>query len=50
MDQLWGLATSWYATRLSPDSRRPGPEEMRRIFARLGLEGDFWDPQADRFE
>ena len=49
MDQLWGLATAWYATRLSPNSRRPRPEEMRAIFARLGLDGDFWDPQADTF-
>ncbi len=50
MDQLWGLATGWYATRLQPDSRRPGPDEMRQIFRGLGLEGDFWDPQADYFE
>jgi hypothetical protein len=49
LDQLWGLATAWYATRLEPTSRRPAPAEMREIFARLGLAGDFWDPQADRF-
>ena len=49
IDQLWGLATAWYATRLEPDSRRPQPAEMREIFAGLGLEGDFWDPEADRF-
>ncbi len=49
MDQLWGLATAWYATRLRADSRRPQPEEMRAIFAGLGLSGDFWDPQSDRF-
>jgi hypothetical protein len=49
MDQLWGLATAWYKTRLQPDSRRPQPDEIREIFARLGLEGDFWNPQADRF-
>ena len=49
LDQLWGLATAWYATRLQPTSRRPQPAEMREIFARLGLDGDFWDPQADRF-
>lgn len=23
--------------------------EMRGIFARLGLEGDFWDSTSDRF-
>ena len=49
IDQLWGLAHAWYATRLQPDSRRPQPAEMREIFSRLGLAGDFWDPQADRF-
>ncbi len=47
--QLWGLATAWYSTRLAADSRRPGPAEMRQIFAGLGLSGDFWDPQADTF-
>lgn len=49
MDQLWRLAVAWYATRLEENSRRPQPEEMRAIFAGLGLEGDFWDPEADRF-
>ena len=49
IDQLWGLAHAWYATRLQPDSRRPQPTEMREIFSRLGLAGDFWDPQSDRF-
>ncbi len=49
MNQLWVLATTWYATRLQEHSRRPQPDEMRGIFAGLGLEGDFWDPRADRF-
>ena len=49
IDQLWGLAKAWYATRLQATSRRPQPAEMREIFARLGLGGDFWDPQSDRF-
>ena len=47
--QLWTLATTWYATRLQEDSRRPQPDEMRAIFAGLGLTGDFWDPKSDRF-
>jgi len=47
--QLWALATEWYGTRLQADSRRPQPAEMRQIFARLGLAGDFWDPQTDTF-
>jgi hypothetical protein len=49
MTQLWTLATTWYSTRLQEDSRRPRPDEMRGIFAGLGLEGDFWDPRADTF-
>ena len=49
IDQLWGLATTWYSTRLQEDSRRPKPDEMREIFAGLGLEGDFWDPTSDSF-
>ena len=49
MEQLWGMATTWYATRLSADSRRPQPDEIRAIFSNLGLEGEFWDPQADSF-
>jgi hypothetical protein len=49
MPQLWQLAVAWYATRLSPDARRPGPDEMRQIFRRIGLDDPFWDPQADAF-
>jgi hypothetical protein len=46
LGQLWGLAEAWYSSRLQPDSRRPPPGEMRAIFARLGLAGDFWDPES----
>jgi hypothetical protein len=49
MDQLWVLSTTWYGTRLQEDSRRPQPDEMRSIFAGLGLQGDFWDPRSDSF-
>ena len=49
MPQLWALAVEWYASRLSPDARRPAPAEMRRIFARIGLDHPFWDPEADVF-
>lgn len=31
------LATTWYSNRLQADCRRPQPDEMRRIFANLGL-------------
>ena len=44
IDQLWTLATTWYATRLQENSRRPRPDEMKAIFAGAGLEGEFWDP------
>jgi hypothetical protein len=50
MAQLWELAIAWYATRLTPEARRPGPDEMRGIFAQIGLDDAFWDPQADTFD
>jgi hypothetical protein len=49
LDQLWRLSVAWYSTRLTPDARRPGPAEMRQIFADIGLDGPFWDPQSDAF-
>jgi hypothetical protein len=49
LGQLGQLAVAWYENRLSPDARRPGADEMRAIFAGIGLEGDFWDPQSDTF-
>ena len=50
LDQLWRLAVAWYDNRLSPDARRPKPEEMRRIFEGIGLTGPFWDPASDQFD
>jgi len=50
LQQLWQLAVAWYDTRLTPEARRPKPEEMRRIFAGIGLEGPFWDPESDQFD
>ena len=47
--QLWQLATAWYSSRLDATARRPGPDEIRDIFARIGLADPFWDPQADSF-
>ena len=47
LDQLWKLSVAWYSTRLTPDARRPGPDEMVAIFARVGLVGPFWDPKSD---
>jgi hypothetical protein len=48
-DQLWHLSVTWYGTRLTAESRRPAAADMRGIFASIGLDGDFWDPSADRF-
>ena len=46
LPQLWDLSVAWYANRLTPEARRPKPPEMREIFARVGLTGAFWDPEA----
>jgi hypothetical protein len=47
--QQWALAMRWYANRLTIESRRPKPDEMKTIFAEIGLTGPFWDPTADAF-
>jgi len=47
IEQLWKLSTTWYATRLQENSRRPQPNEVRAIFAALGLTDEFWDPASD---
>ena len=44
LDQLWVLAREWYSNRLTGDSRRPDADEMREIFARIGLTDPFWNP------
>jgi hypothetical protein len=49
LPQLWRMAVAWYENRLRPDARRPDAGEIRDIFARIGLTGAFWDPQADKF-
>jgi hypothetical protein len=49
LDQLWMLAQAWYSARLGEHLSRPGPDEMKQIFARIGLTDSFWDlnpPQA----
>lgn len=48
LDQLWHLARTWYADRLTVESRRPKAEEISGIFAAVGLVGEFWDLTADR--
>lgn len=47
LQQLWQLALAWYENRLTVESRRPAPDEMVSIFARIGLTGDFWNPKAE---
>jgi hypothetical protein len=49
LPQLWQLAMAWYANRLSVQAHRPDANEIRQIFARIGLTDTFWDPRADRF-
>ena len=49
LDQIWVLSTTWYSNRMTVDSRRPKPDEMVDIFARIGLAGPFWDPRADQW-
>ena len=49
LDQLWQLAVTWYGNRLTVESRRPGQDEMVRIFSEIGLEGSFWDPKSDQW-
>ena len=49
LDQLWQLAVNWYGNRLTVESRRPGPDEMVRIFSGIGLIGPFWDPKSDQW-
>ena len=41
-EQGWRLARAWFDDRLSPDWRRPTPEEAGRIFDEIGLTGPFW--------
>jgi hypothetical protein len=49
LDQLWYLATTWYGSRLTVESRRPAADEMVEIFATIGLSGAFWDPKSDQW-
>jgi hypothetical protein len=42
LDPLWRLAVAWYASRLTPEARRPMGEEIRTIFDSLGLTDPFW--------
>ena len=43
LDQLWELARAWYASRLTPEARRPMGAEIQEIFDRIGLRDPFWE-------
>jgi hypothetical protein len=43
VDQSWRLARAWFsADRSDPEWQRLPVEEVERLFASLGLTGDFW--------
>ena len=42
LKQAAALARAWYVNKLRPDWRRQTPEEAEAIFAKLGLDMDFW--------
>lgn len=44
LEQIAGLAHAWYVNKLAPDWRRHAPEEAAALFARLGLDPEFWRP------
>jgi len=45
LDQLWRLATGWYAGRLTAGYRRRTPAEAAEFFASISLTGEFWRTQ-----
>jgi hypothetical protein len=49
LEQLWQLSVAWYANRLTIESRRPEASEMVEIFASVGLDDPFWNPQSDQW-
>lgn len=40
--QGWELAKLWYSDRLSPDWKPFTAEQAQRVFAAVGLTGEFW--------
>lgn len=45
LEQLAGLAHAWYVNKLAPDWKRHSAEEAEALFARLGLDPEFWRPR-----
>jgi len=43
LDTAWRLARAWFGVdRRLPEWRRRTPDEIRELFASLGLTSDFW--------
>ena len=42
LDQAARLADEWYRAKLAPDWRRHTADEAEALFARLGLDPEFW--------
>lgn len=42
LGQAWQLGRAWYGDKLSPAWKRASPDEAERLFASIGLTGDFW--------
>lgn len=40
--QVTRLAHAWYRRKLEPDWRRHTPDEAEALFAKLGLDREFW--------
>ena len=42
LSQCWTLARTWFMGRFDPDWKRLTPEEAKKSFEEVGLQGDFW--------
>ena len=51
IEQAGALARAWYGKHANSDYRKWTPAEARKIFADVGLTGEFWDldSKSDRF-
>ena len=43
LEQAWELARAWYGNRLDPGYRPLTRDEAQAVFARLALQGPFWE-------
>jgi Alkylmercury lyase len=44
LEQAWSLAKDWFSGRRDPNWTRLPPKEAAASFARVNLQGDFWNP------